>query len=232
MFKKILPAAFFWLVVGCTSGTSAILQTVQNVAFRSDASVGASGLNPNFRYLRVTVDGHVALLALGDIDSQMGGQVEVWYSAQQEVLRFQNGRLFGAAGLTTEWRHAEFSDAPSWTSLRESQEPKTWMRIRDVMPGYRYGIRDRLVVQSSPPPGRSALVGISPHALAWFEERVERREAVEHSHYPILNPDDALPSAWYAVDFSGPTPIVVYGEQCLKPSYCFSWQRWPVNSRG
>lgn len=231
--KSAFLAAIVALLAGCTAGTNAILQTVENVAFRSGNVVDQAALNPNFRYLRVTIDGRVALLALGDIDSNSRGQVEVWYSAQREVLRFQDGRLVGTAGLIAEWRSVEFADTPSWVSLRGNHQPRLWTRIRDVMPGYRFGIRDRLVVQSGQPPSRSALSGIDPASLTWFEERVEQSDGARQTRLIASdNPDDALPPARYGVDYSGSIPVVVYGEQCLKPTFCFSWQRWPVNTRG
>jgi hypothetical protein len=219
-------------LAGCTAGTNAIFQTVENIASRSSSAADQSSLNPNFRYLRVTIDGNVALLALGDVDGNSRGAVEVWYSAQREVLRFQDGRLAGAAGLVTEWRSVDLSDAPTWYAMRESQRQEAWTRIRDVMPGYRFGIRDRLLLRSSPPLGKSSLVGIVPTTLAWFEERVDR-EGGDWQGRAMggANPDDDLPPARYAVDYSGSKPVVIYGEQCLKPSFCFSWQLWPVSAR-
>jgi hypothetical protein len=231
--KNVLLAAIVALATGCTAGTNAILQTVENVAFRSSTDVEKTALNPNFQYLRLTIDGRMALLALGDVDSNSRGQVEVWYSAQREVLRFQDGRLVGAVGLTTEWRSVDSADVPSWSSLKESQQPRMWTRIRDVMPRYRFGIRDRLVVLSGQPPIASALSGIDPASLTWFEERMEPGDGAQQIRLMDLgNPDDALPPARYAVDYSGVNPVVIYGEQCLKPTFCFTWQRWPVSGRG
>ena len=231
--KSVLIAAMVALLVGCTAGANAIFNTVQSVAFSNGAAVDQAALNPNFRYLRVTIDGRVALLALGDIDSNSRGQVEVWYSAQREVLRLQDGRLIGAAGLITEWRNVEFADLPSWSSLKARKQSAEWTRTRDVMPGYRFGIRDPLVVTSTQAPASSSLSGIDPAKFTWFEERVGQvDEAGQYRIIALRNPDDALPPSRYAVDYSGSNPIVVYGEQCLKPTFCFSWQRWPVNSRG
>jgi hypothetical protein len=65
-----------------------------------------------------------------------------------------------------------------------------------------------------PPPQRSELNGIEPQNLAWFEERAEE-----------------LPPARYAVEFRGSAATVVYGEQCLAPKLCFTWQRWSAQDR-
>ena len=39
---------------------------------------------------------------------------------------------------------------------------------------------------------------------------------------------DQLPPARYAVSFQEGGEVIVYGEQCLGPKLCFSWQRWPA----
>ena len=220
---------------GCAAGTDAIVQTVRTAA-GGDAGADRARLNPNFRYLRVTIEGRVALLALGDVDEHPQGPIEVWYSAEREVLRFQNGRLVGATGLTTEWRNVLLPELPAWSALARSEAPVHWVRTRDVMPGYRYGVRDALALRVSPQPGRSALRDVDPQRLTWFEERIE----------PAALPDAALPPARYAVQFAKPDHpgaqgappllgeegkgVVVYGEQCLAPKVCFTWQRWPAGS--
>ena len=222
------------------------MQTVRTAAGREDASADRARLNPNFRYLRVTIEGRVALLALGDVDEHPQGPIEVWYSAEREVLRFQNGRLVGATGLTTEWRNVFLPELPAWSALVRAEAPLRWVRTRDVMPGYRYGVRDALALSVAPQPGKSALRDVDPQRLTWFEERFE----------PAAQPDAALPPARYAVQFARPNhpapqsgaphhpgaqgapPLlgeegkgtVVYGEQCLAPKVCFTWQRWPAGS--
>jgi hypothetical protein len=206
----------------CASGTNAVFQSMQ-YAFQKDSSADNAKLNPAYRYLRVVIDGRVALMVLGYVDRHPRGPIEVWYSADREVLRLQNGRIVGAVGLTTEWRNAEIPELPTWSVLAATSAPTRWIRIRDVMPGYRYGIRDQLALQQSPPPARSALQVLNPQNLAWFEERIE----------PALGESpgteaDSLAVARYAVNVAGNAEIVAYGEQCLASNLCFSWQRWPV----
>ncbi len=84
------------------------------------------------------------------------------------------------------------------------------------MPGYRLGVTDPLYTALAPPPAKSALVG-DPNGLTWFEESIQ-------------TDGEALPSARYAVAFSGSEEQVIYGEQCLAPAFCFTWQRWPAES--
>ena len=193
------------------------MQTLQ-VAFRRDAGVDNAKLNPDFRYLRVTIAGRTALLVLGYEEKDPRGPIEVWYSAEREVLKMQQGRIIGALGTTTEWRNVRLPELPAWSALARESAPRRWVRTRDVMPGYRYGLREALLVGPAPTPERSALRDLDARSLAWFEERLET---------PIPG-ETALPPARYAVRIAGGKETVVYGEQCLAPELCFTWQRWPA----
>jgi len=196
------------LMTGCAPGTNALVDTVRD-AMQSGPGVSSRALNPAFRYLRVKIDRREVLLALGNVEDHPGGPVEVWYSAAREVLRMQNGRLVGAVGLTTEWREVSLPALPPWGELARNTAPFRWERVRDVMPGYRYGVRDALTLSAVTLPPRSELIGLAPESLAWFEER-----------------GGDLPPARYAVEFRDGAATVVYGEQCLADKLCFSWQRW------
>jgi hypothetical protein len=206
------------LLAGCSPVMDAARDTLR-LAVRGEPGPDPARLNPGFRYLRVTVGKRVAFLALGNLDPHPRGRVEVWYSGQKEVLRLLDGRVVGATGMTTDWREVELPELPSWSALAASGQPFSWKRKRDVMPGYRLGFEDSLVLRVIPAPERSALTGRDPRALIWFEERrVETPGAG----------DQALPPARYAVDFSGGRETVVYGEQCLSTELCFTWQRWNI----
>ena len=149
----------------------------------------------------------------------------MWYSAEREVLRFQHGRLIGAAGLSTEWRSVSLPVLPSWLSLSRAENPVRWTRIRDVMPGYRFGVQDALVLHRIAAPGKSEMQGVDSGALTWFEEQAEADAILRDTG---AAPSKVLPIARYAVDLRDGKEAVVYGEQCLAPELCFSWQRWPV----
>jgi len=205
------------VLCGCTSGSQAILDTALSMRGRGSVADSAK-LDPRFRYLRVTVAGRVALLALGYIDPHPQGPIEVWYSAQREVIKLQDGRLVGASGLATEWRRVTLAAPPDWLALMASTQPLAWARRRDVMPGYRYGIEDRLSVARITAPEDSRLVGIDAANLLWFEETVA----------PDAHGDIDLPPARYALDPRAAGEPVVYGEACLAKDLCFAWQRWPV----
>lgn len=216
----------------CSSNMDAMVQTVRTAV--SGGSTASTPLNPNFRYLRVTTDGRVAFLALGNVDKDPHGPVEVWYSAQKEVVRLQNGRIVGAVGLTTEWRNVLLPALPSWSAAADAGQPIQWVRVRDVMPGYRIGVRDALSLQKISPPADSALQGIDPSILTWFEERDQsgrRRVAYAAKYLSEPSVDEALPTARYAVDLHDGKETVVYGEQCLSAEICFTWQRWTAAKR-
>ena len=205
----------------------AVVATVRT-AVQGPPSIDSARLNPNFRYLRVTIGGRVVFLALGNVDSHPQGPVEVWYSAQREVIRIQNGRVVGAVGLTTEWRNVSLLEMPSWSVVARAQQPVQWVRIRDVMPGYRFGVRDALVLRVIPLPEKSALQGLDPQSLSWFEERVQPERRADYAARLLtgLSAEKMLPPARYAVELSEGRETVVYGEQCLAAELCFTWQRW------
>lgn len=213
---------------GCSSGTNALIDTARNV-IGSGVDVSNVRLAPNIRYLRVTVSGRVALLALGYIESHPNGPVEVWYSAEREVLRFQNGRLIGAVGLTTEWRNVSIPQLPRWADLARREQAFKWERSRDLMPGYRSGIRDSLVLRVVPPVSGSELRGIARDSLVWFEERADlgQMDRVTAFFGSSITSDLALPPAIYAVDPNRGAGQAIYGEQCISRDLCLTWQEWP-----
>ena len=217
---------------GCSSASNAILQTLP-YAYGRNPGVDNARLNPNFRYLRVTIGGRVVLLALGNVDSDPQGPIEVWYSAEREVLQLQNGRLVGATGLTTEWRNVTLPELPSWSATAHDGRAIQWMRVRDVMPGYRFGVKDELSLRAVEAPQRSALQGLDPKGLTWFEERDETASGARRSGIlgGSAGVDAILPPARYAVDLRGGQETVVYGEQCLAADLCFTWQRWPLQAQ-
>lgn len=210
---RFFPLLFAPLLGGCASGDNAVVATLQD-GFLGKRAADKSRLNPDYRYLRVTVEGRAALMVLGSQERHPDGPIDVWYSAQREVLRLQNGRLVGAVGLTEEWRATRLPPLPAWPDLVSRDTPLTWTRGRDAMPGYRYGLRDTLHLRRIAAPSRSALAGLPAATLTWFEETTVA---------------GTLPPARYALDPSSPV-TVVYGEQCLNETLCLSWQRWPAGA--
>jgi hypothetical protein len=218
-------------LAACTPGMNAAVQSVQT-AFQRDTGADKARLNASFSYLRVTIGGRVAFLALGYVDDHPEGPIEVWYSALREVVRLQNGRVVGVTGFTTEWRNVSISDAPSWSTVATAREPVQWTRVRDVMPGYRFGVRDQLELRTIVPPNRSELRGVDPPSLTWFEEQTKSdRAQYLSSLLAVSGGDSPLPPARYAVDLQSGKEEVIYGEQCIAPDVCFTWQHWSAEQQ-
>jgi hypothetical protein len=202
-----------WLA-GCQSGPDPTVEMIR-AAFFSAQPTGA-GLNPRISYLRVTGRQRVVFFALGYVDPHPQGAIEVWYSAERETLRLQNGRVIGISGTLTEWRQVRLPVLPSWAELLARNGTFQWERTRDVMPGYRFNLLDQLQLQPVPAPGKSALVGVDAQALRWFEDRMTATA-------PGAEP---LPPARYGLQMVQGEATVLYGEQCISPDFCITWQRW------
>jgi hypothetical protein len=216
----------------CTSTmTSAWMQTFR-ASLKTTGNADDSRLNPIYRHLRVSISGRTAFVTLGDLDQHPDGAIEVFYSGGREVIRMQNGRIAGITGLLTEWRNVNLHHAPTWAAASRAASPLVWLRVRDVMPGYRYGIHDQIEVRAIAPPARSALQDISPDSLAWFEERTQLpSKRVGTNAGSGQNTGELLPPARYAVVFDKGRETVIYAEQCIAPDLCFTWQHWTPKNR-
>lgn len=178
-------------------------------------SVDSLGLNPNLSYLRVTVGvDRVVLMVLGYLEPIPQGTIETWYSNEGEVLKLQNGRVVSTAGLEVDWRAVRYSSLLSWPEMVH-KETIEFVRQTDQMPGYKYGIEEKVSIANVRVPSNSNLVGMSPDSLRWYEETVQGT-----SH--------GLPSARYGLRLTTTGPTVVYGQQCFSNNFCISWQPWPA----
>ena len=164
-----------------------------------------------YEYLLIEIDGRKTAMALGARQDVIeSGQVRVhehWYSGQREMIHMVNGRIYTALGLTVEWRRQQ-SSPPIWASLAASQVPVTWQREIDVMPGYRFGQKDRIETQVGPAPlGAPAQAG----GAQWFSDQVRSPQT--------------LGGDWvYKQHFAVVQGRVVYSEQCLSPNVCFKFK--------
>lgn len=213
-FERLVVTVATMALASCASISKSVVDNYTKLTGRVTAEV-ESGLNPTYRYLRVTLSGRSTFVLLGDIDPHPDGPIEIYYSSTGEVLRFQHGRLVGATGLRTEWRNVSLKGVPSWTAIN-SQKSAEFRRIRDVMPGYHYGMEDHIASNKVSPPAKSALAEIPPETLTWFEERISPQSKVS----------EILPPSRYGLSFEGNQEIVVFGEQCLSSTLCLAWQQW------
>lgn len=219
--KNLFAVSLSLLVAGCAADMGAAIDTARYVTFGAPAP-DPSSLNPAYEYLRTVAPLGVGFVARGYAEDHPGGVIETWYSRDREALRIQNGRVVGFVGARAEWRNVVHPDLPSWKSLAKPGATYTWHRTRDVMPGYRYGVRDALALRVIPAPRKSNLVAQDAAMFTWFEER--QIDSTGSS-------DDRLPPTIYAVDLTAGAGIVVYSEVCISPELCFSWQRWRNVSR-
>ncbi|MFY9327267.1 MAG: YjbF family lipoprotein [Georgfuchsia sp.] len=205
------------LLAACTSGTSAIIRSLElasNGGVQETAAPTTSGIS----YIRVLSEGHNAYLALGYVEPGPEGNTEIWYSAKGEVLRLRNGRIVGTTGLATDWREVRLPKLPPWSQIGNS--PLQYQRSRDEMPDYRFDIAETVSVRAVLPPRTSQLKDRNPTELRWFEETVSSRSPMSGE----------LPPSLYAVELAKDKETVVYGETCLTTTLCLAWQRLPKGS--
>ena len=150
----------------------------------------------------------------GYTERRADGNIEVWYSNGGEVIRLQNGRVIGTAGLVTDWLNVNYMSLPSWQNLTQGF-PAIYHRERDQMPGYRFGIKESMRIYPTPAPSNSKMVKAVANNFRWYEEVSQ-------------DSPNNLPSARFAVREIGGVFQVAYAEQCFSENYCLSWQLWPV----
>lgn len=207
----------FALLCGCAvePASQAVLDAYQVI--RSERQLAQHQLNPKLSYLRVETGGREVFMVLGYVDPTPDGPVQVWYSADADVLRLLDGRVVSAIMKTgPNWLSVSFTHLPDWNSVGERAQ---FERTRDVSPGYRYGINEKMLIRRIEPPKDTKLKIIPASSLAWFEEAVQRGAEGHPARYAVR------------LDGQG-AHQVVYAEQCLSSEYCFSWQDWPHSSKG
>ena len=208
-----------WLICGLglallsACGHTPVTRTLAQ-AFDSGQNIDQQPLNPQFDYLRVSLNGRVALMVLGYREQAAQGLVDSWYSADGEVLKLQNGRIVSTAGFALDWRDVRYQNLPTWSEASADRQ-RFFVRTRDQMPQYRFGITEKIAIYPIAAPKDAKLAGISASQLRWVEEKVD---AVPHG----------LASARFGLHTQAGVTQVIYGEQCLTESMCIAWQKWPV----
>lgn len=186
------------------------------LVYKGQSGAAQPDFNPAYRYLRTQIGDRTIFMVLGYIDQRAEGPVEVWYSGSGEVVRLLNGQLVGTTGLSTDWRNVRFTGLPAWPAAdTTSGSAQNYTRLRDLMPGYRFGIRDDIVRTPISPPQNTALAGANSASLRWYEERSVSRPSAT-----------SLPAARFGLSLSSEKPQVVYSEQCLSSDLCMSFEQW------
>lgn len=177
--------------------------------------VDAIRLNRQLSYLRVSSPDRVVLMVLGYSQHTPQGAIDTWYSSVGEVLQLQNGRVLSTVGFEPDWRSVSYSSLPSWRNILAKGNAE-FLRSRDEMPGYKFGISETIKLYKVPAPSNARLKDVPSNSLLWFEEAV-----VGTTH--------GLPSARYGIATNEGAPVVVYGEQCFSVDRCIAWQVWPAS---
>jgi hypothetical protein len=213
--KLVLGAILVLAIVGCSGGARTAAETIRFAAFPDKRVSEASAyLSPNFEYMRARVNGRLIFLALGYREAVSGAQdaLDVYFSADGEVLKLRKGRIVSFVGLGKELTKAFPDGIPDW-----SEKSVSYRTVLDDRPSYNLG--QTWFVEVAPvagPPSRKDLIGLAPASLLWFKERLPS-EAIKSGF---------LQAPVYAVTRRNGRDEVVYSEQCLEPKLCFSLQRW------
>ena len=222
--------SYFLVLAGCAGGGGALFQSLQAAGRQMRAGVDGDGVpqhpDPRFRYLRVEVPGLTpAMWVLAYVDGHPMGDIEVWYSAASQVIKLQNGRVVATRGLAVDWPAVRFlSMPPAWAALALGEHAlgAAWEREHDELPSYRFGARERLVLQRAPQApvwiNTGAFTAEESQRYAWFSETAT----------PQGGQSGGVMTNWYAWGMHLGQHKVVYSVQCLKPDFCLRVQPWPV----
>ncbi len=190
-------------MVGC-SGFNPVTDTAAHFIDRNNRSAETKYL-PGFEYLEVDWQGRKAAMALGYRLTTGGQLVEHWYSGQGEMIKLVNGRITKVMGMTSEVRN-QSTKIPSWSDLLSNNSPLVWQQNKDVMPGYRYGLKEFVRSRAAQP----NLVGLPVvnGVTNWVIEEVTSK--------------DDRGRAWiYEQKFALQNGVLIYSEQCVAHDLCF-----------
>jgi hypothetical protein len=220
-FLFLLSSPIVLLLSGClaTTGQLGAIEDAWKLASAS-TKVDTSKLPKRYEYLLIYAGGKPAIMGLGKRTQTSTPQGEVvdefWFSTQGEMMIMRNGRIHTVFGMPPEWRNNQ-SSPPTWQQTLSAPQAISWLRVRDEMPNYRYGISDKIVTTAlaSPPPLdkiASELVPTQNPQIKWVQDSVETSN------------DKGQRWAFTQV-FAIDQNQVVYSEQCISPVYCLQIQR-------
>jgi len=134
---RLLLSLILLSLWGCTGKQGAVYDTFKVVLQNKQSLIDEFPLNPQFRYLRAEVSGRPALLVLGYVNEAPDGPIESWYSANQELVQIQNGRLVATAGLDFNWSAVRYSEnIPLQNALKQIDDvPMPPPVSRDALTG-------------------------------------------------------------------------------------------------
>lgn len=172
------------------------------VVFSSALNSNTSMYAPGFEYIEVELNGKKTALALGYRKVDGVDIEEHWYSGVGEMLTLRNDRLVEVFGMTSEVRQTS-REIAKWDQLEANHAPLTWMRTRNLHPGYRYGVKEYVT------------------SVVKVNKQVDRQANQTWVHEKVLS-ERADGREWrYEEKFQLENGRVVFSEQCLAPNTCF-----------
>ncbi len=198
---QVIALAIYLTLVGC-QGFNPVTDTAGHF-FSNKSTMGS--FSAGFEYLEVEWQGRKAVMALGYRETNGSNIIEHWYSGQGEMLMMVNGRLVKVLGMTQEVRHV-VTNTPVWSDILGHRLPMVWSQTKEVMPGYRYGLKEYVITQKVNP--NEAEKTLITDATAWVLEEIKSKDEKGRS--------------WiYQQKFALNADKVIYSEQCLAPELCF-----------
>ena len=204
---------------GCGANMQAAIVTARQ-AMDGGAAVAdnPASLDPRFDYLRVHVGRQAGWMVRADDGPPPRGPLTHWYSADGALLRLLDGRLAGMTDGNRSWRVAGLPPAIDWAALARGGA-LAYRRTVDLQPGYRLGIVQPRRLQAAPGPAPGHRLQAPPQVVVqWFVEK------------DAGGADNG--AMWYAIDMAAQPPRVLYGQACLEPDWCLSWQTWRAGESG
>lgn len=220
-FSAVFTAFFLFFVSGCASvnpafqALNALLLPAQSLV---DRVTEQGGLNPSFVYLHITPASQDPLLAvLGYVDPHSSGPVFVWYAPGGQVLKTQNGRIVGLAGVPQGITNGSFSE--SLSSWPAAVERISGHRVWDVPLQYRYGVEETVKIQPI------TASQVPPFIHRHLKRRLGSPDTSVWSWYQQTG--SLTGQAWFAIATVAGQQQVVYSYQCLEDGFCLHLATWP-----
>jgi hypothetical protein len=215
---SVLAAALL-LLAGCGANMRAAIVTARQAMDGGATQAGSpAGLDPRFDYLRVHVGRQAGWMVRADDGPSPRGPLTHWYSADGALLRLLDGRLAGMTDGSRSWRATGLPVAVDWTALSRGGALE-YRQTVDLQPGYRLGLVRQRRLQASAEAAPGHRLQAPPQVVVqWFVEK------------DAGGADNG--AMWYAIDMAAQPPRVLYGQACLEPDWCLSWQTWRAGESG
>lgn len=207
--RIVVVGTLVGMLTACTNLWQAGWQTAKQVLPQTISSP-PQNRDPKLRYLKVAINQHEVLM----VEAYRAGSESVWVSSDLAILKTRNGYLTDLEGFRINWQEVR---GLSLVTAAQLAKPTAYTRVRNEMPGYRYQIRESVLV--SPLARAPQEIQLTPPRnanLRWFSEEVRTQlgEQVPSFHYPGV----------FAIDINQDPYHVVFGRQCLARDYCIRWQ--------